>query len=167
MSGEPSQPIGRDRLDLPCIFVPESHRGPRPSHAFGRGTVEFRCIFMPDDYAGPRPGYPWIEFGRMTRDPATATGPFDEAASETSSAAAGPTMARASETPGSGKSGTHPPATDSSGPRRTPPGGGLGSYGSPDITATMALWNWLSDRRAILAALDAVSTTGPDLKRDG
>jgi hypothetical protein len=71
-------------------------------------------------------------------------------------------MALSPARPASGEFGTHSPATGISGPRRTPPGGGLGSYGSPDITATMALWNWLSDPRAILAALDAVSTTGPD-----
>jgi hypothetical protein len=70
MLREPSEPFGRDHVELPCFFIPDGYQGPRPGHAFGYDTVEFRCIFIPDGYDGPRPGYPWIEFGRMTLDPA-------------------------------------------------------------------------------------------------
>ena len=75
MSDEPSESGGRDRLEVPCIFIADGYQGSRPSYAFGRDTLELRCIFIPDDYEGPRPGYPWIEFGRMTLNPARAAGP--------------------------------------------------------------------------------------------
>lgn len=173
MSGEPSQPIGRDRVDLPCIFVPGSHQGSRPSYAFGREPTEFRCIFTPEGYTGPPPGYPWIEFGRVMLDPEPTAGPFDQAARETSDAAASatgqpgaaaePTMAPLPPEPASGEFGVYSTPPGTGGPRRVRPFGELGGYASPDITATMALWNWLSDPRAILAAVGAVSTTGPDL----
>jgi hypothetical protein len=171
MSGGPSEPSGRDGPELRCIFIPDGYQGPRPDYAFGHDTLELRCSFIRDEYDGPRPGYPWIEFGRMTLDPAPAAGASKRTASETSSAAvatadqagtaAGPTMAPLPASSGSGEFG---------GRRRMPPVGQLGDNGSPDITATMALWNALSDPRAILAAadprtilagLDSLNTTGP------
>ena len=92
MPGKPFEPIGRDRLELPCIFIPEGYQGPRPGYTLGRNTVEFRCIFIPNDYEGPRPGYPWIEFGRMTLEPKPAAGALEltQAARQTSSAAVAP-----------------------------------------------------------------------------
>ena len=170
MSRGPSEPSGRDGLDLRCIFIPDGYQGPRPSHAFGHDTLELRCIFIPDEYDGPRPGYPWIEFGRMTLDPASGGAP----------------------TAGDRRSGHGEPKPPSAGRGNCRPSPGLAAgrtddrapavagacllsansatNGSPDVTATMALWNTLSDPRAILAAadprailagLDSLNATGP------
>ena len=73
MSRDPSEPIGRDRVELPCIFIPDGDQGPLPSSAFGRDTLELRCIFVSDGHDEPRPGYPWIEFGWLTLDPAPSS----------------------------------------------------------------------------------------------
>jgi len=159
VSREPSQQIGRYRLELPCIFIPDGYQGPQPRNAFGRDTAEFRCILIPDSYDGPRPGYPWIEFGRMTLDPAPVARSPARAARETVSAAvpagkkpdatAGPTMAVSPPGPRSGEFGEHSSAPGTVGHRRMPPVGELGGYASPDITVAMALWNLLSDPREI------------------
>jgi hypothetical protein len=69
MARDPSEPTGRDRVELSCIFIPDGDQGPLPSSAFGRYTVEFRCIFVSDSHDEPRVGYPWIEFGRLTLNP--------------------------------------------------------------------------------------------------
>jgi hypothetical protein len=89
-------------------------------------------MFIPDGDGGPRPGYPWVEFGRMTLHPRPATGTRE------------PTLAAKQ---------TSSPAPDTGGLGRIPPVSELGGYASPNMAATMALWNWLSDPRVDLAAL--------------
>lgn len=53
-----------DRLELPCIWIPEGGELPMPL-PWGNPAI-FPAIFIPDGYQGPPLGYPWIEFGRMT-----------------------------------------------------------------------------------------------------
>jgi hypothetical protein len=153
MSRDPSEPIGRDRVELPCIFIPDGDQGPLPSSAFGRDTVEFRCIFVPGSHDEPRPGYPWVEFGWLTLDPAPTAGGFKRTASASTDAAVA-----AADQAAARRTTALSPATPASG---VSPAGELSRYAEPDIAATVALWHALSDPRATLATLDAVSTTGP------
>jgi hypothetical protein len=149
MSRDPSEPIGRDRVELPCIFIPDGDQGPLPSSAFGRDTLELRCIFVSDGHDEPRPGYPWIEFGWLTLDPAPGGRAFKRTASASTDAAVA-----AADQAAAKRTAALSPAT--------PASGELSRYAEPDIAATMALWHALSDPRASLATLDAASTTGPD-----
>ena len=142
MSGKSFEPIGRDRLELPCIVIPDGYEGVRPSHAFGRDALQLDCMFIRGGDGGPRPGYPWIEFGRMTlhRGPAAGKRERTQAARQTSS-----------------------PVPDTGGLGRMDPIGELGGYASPNIAATMALWNWLCDPRAVSAALGRRAAGGNDI----
>lgn len=67
MARQGFEPIGRDRLELRCMFIPDGYNRPRPAPT-GFDHLELRCIWVPDGYNGPPLGHPWIEVGRVAFD---------------------------------------------------------------------------------------------------
>ncbi len=177
MARQPSDPIGRDHLEMPCIWLPDDHddsardapsdrltRAREASVPFGGDRVEIRCIWIPDGYEGPRPGYPWIEVGTMilpaetkpVRVPnhmlqpgrAVPGDPTEPTARDAVSAPYGESAASAG--PGN-VSGIPDDGVAAAKNWLTSPA----DPGYPDIGAAMKAWDALSDPRATLAALGA------------
>jgi hypothetical protein len=153
-------PVGRDDLEMPCIFMPDG--GHAPGALYGGGTAEFRCIVVPEDYDGPGPGYPWIEVGRIVLEDET---PINPATTGT-----WPTAKRGTQAGVTSPSRPAGPVSIGMQPSTVAHGGGpdarsrSSGVADLDIAATMAAWNAASDPRTALAAFNSASDTSPAIK---
>lgn len=67
--------LGRDDFQLDCYFYPETLGG-IPLAGMGSNRLQIPCIFLPDGFDGPPPGYPWIYLGRMNLEPSASDSSF-------------------------------------------------------------------------------------------
>lgn len=139
-------------LELRCVWLPDrwGHAGKVAQHREAASLVGGRpamlpAIWLPDDDNRPRPGHPWVEFGRMTLDPAPDT-------------ATHRVFAPAANVPG--ENGSESQAEDPRTERSLAPVPRF-TDGRGELAAAMALWGHLSDPSSILAALDPTSATDP------
>lgn len=159
MPDRPVGPTGLDRLELPCLWIPNGDTGPRPA-SMGFDQLEIPAIWIPDGYEGPRPGYPWIEFGRMTlaTEPARMAGRAGRTAranTDSPQYASGKTVAVAT-------ADRVAPAVAPRGPRQVP-------ANLPDLRATLAAFETVSEAHSTLMSLsrgteqarDAVAAASP------
>jgi hypothetical protein len=135
-------PVGRDDLEMPCVFIPDG--GHAPGALYGGGTAEFRCIFIPYGYDGPPPGYRWVEVGRMTLGAEPSVG---QASNGT-----WPAIDRATDSESIFQRRPRGLVSFDVQPPTIPNGGGPSA-----VAVTMETWKALSDPQVTLAILDTVS----------
>ena len=162
MFGRPSEPVGFNRLELPCIWARDG--GPVGGMPWSQ-PVSMPAMWIPDGYQGPPPGYPWMEFGRLTlpAEPRAAGAPT---AGAVIPGGAVPAAAAPDVAPSPRWLAAVPLAPGADDTARSPHPG----YADPNVGAATQARDVLSDLRAAMVALDAASQSNPivaSLARNG
>ena len=175
MPRQPLATIGRDELELPCVWAPDRKNEaalPTLSHevsqSLGHASLAIRAIFQLSGYGGPGPGFPWVEFGRMTLT-TEATGDRTALADNLSRGVAGSAGTdidprAATILPEALADGeTIPPAAPKAGGAYhvTHPATPITGATSTDLGDAITAVNSLHDLRIMLAASEALSPSNP------
>jgi len=178
------RPSGYNTLELPAIFVPDGNpdnisAADIVSTVGPRAAVMFRAIFVSDGSELAPPGYQCVEFGRMALpgQPTAKRANGNRRVPGSGAASAGATWSVAGRTTAVAGRATNTASVPGQPPAASPTAGAeydgsaaamawLADYRYPDIGATMKAWNALSDPRATMAALEAVSGRNPVVGED-